>query len=222
MIAVFLGLAWVFHKRCRGAGLSARHKAISAPLLTLYISTALIIIRCVYRLLEEVTGNTAVDFRNPEALKELSPALRYEWYLYVFEAVPMLINSFMWNLRNPQRWLPADYRVALAPDGSGEVEGSQVVVKDQRSLFVRFMDPWGWFVKKEKSEKQPFMKLNDYTGYDPQVHSRPQGASPPLYASQPQDYAYPQSYSGPQDGFPAPDYAHPLGYGRQNYGHEQV
>ena len=174
-----------------------------------------------YRLVEEVTGSTAVDFSDPESLKELSPALRYEWFLYVLEAVPMLINSFMWNLRNPQRWLPANYRVALAPDGSGEVEGNHMV-KDQRSLFIRFMDPWGWFVKKEKSEKQPFMKLNDYSGYGPQDQSRPQGAGQPLYANQPQDYAYHQGHSGSQDGISAPNYAHPLGYSGQNYGHEQV
>lgn len=132
IIVIFITLAASFQLRCIRAGVHAR--AVSTPIRVLYISTGLILIRCIYRLVEHF-GNTTVRFKDPEALKELSPALRYEWYFYVFEATLMLVNSVIWNIWNPGRYLPRNWHVHLAEDGQTEVEGEEM--PDDRPLLAK-------------------------------------------------------------------------------------
>lgn len=133
-IVTFILLATVFHRRCSARGLLVR--AVSTPLITLYVSMSLIFVRCIYRLVEHL-GATAVELDNLEALKKLSPILRYEVYLYIFEATLMLINSVMWNIWNPGRYLPKDYHVYLAQDGRTEVQGNDE--PDDRSLLLKIL-----------------------------------------------------------------------------------
>lgn len=97
IIIIFLIIAGIFHRRCAKAKIHA--KAMSL-LITLYISMALILIRCIYRLVEHL-GNTAIDLDDPESLRTLSPILRYEWFFYIFEATLMFLNSLLWNIWNP-------------------------------------------------------------------------------------------------------------------------
>jgi hypothetical protein len=120
VIFVFVLLAGIFHRRCTAAGIKGR--AVTTPLLTLYVSMSLILIRCIYRLVEHV-GNTTVRLNDLESLKTLSPILRYEWFFYVFEATFMLSNSVLWNVWSPGRYLPRNNRIYLAQDGVTEVQG---------------------------------------------------------------------------------------------------
>jgi len=53
---------------------------------------------------------------------KLSPVLRNESYFYAFEASLMLINSVLWNVRQPGPYLPGDTHIYLAQDGT-EVKG---------------------------------------------------------------------------------------------------
>ncbi|KFY15647.1 hypothetical protein V492_01844 [Pseudogymnoascus sp. VKM F-4246] len=153
VIIIFFVLAAIFHRRCAKANIHAR--AISTPLTTLYVSMALILIRCIYRLVEHF-GNTTVRVGDAESLMSLSPILRYEWYFYVFEASLMLINSVIWNVWNPGRYLPMNHHVYLARDGKTELEAK--VQKSGR--------PWlalltlGMFFR-EKQEYHPFLELDD-------------------------------------------------------------
>ncbi|RYP74774.1 hypothetical protein DL769_003948 [Monosporascus sp. CRB-8-3] len=132
VIAIFGCLAGIFHRRCAKANIHAR--TIQTTLATLCVSMALILIRCIYRLVEH-TGNTEVDLDNPEALGELTPILRYEWFFYVFEATLMFINSVLWNIWNPGRYIPRRHSVYLSPDGAFEIEGEEK--EDDRSLLAR-------------------------------------------------------------------------------------
>ncbi|KAL3442964.1 hypothetical protein BJX65DRAFT_298601 [Aspergillus insuetus] len=129
VIIIFVLLAGIFHYRCAKNGVKVR--ALLVPLRTLYASMGLIFVRCIYRLVEHM-GSTTVDIDNIEALRALTPVLRYEWFFYVFEATLMLLNSALWNIWNPGRFLPRSYRVYLSKDGKTEVEG--VAVEDCRSL----------------------------------------------------------------------------------------
>lgn len=122
VIVIFVVISGIFHWRCARANIRAR--AVSTPLITLYSSMGLILIRCIYRLIEHL-GNTAVHLSDPESLKKLSPILRYEWYFYVFEATLMLLNSALWNVWNPGRYMLRNSRVYLAPDGITELENSE-------------------------------------------------------------------------------------------------
>jgi hypothetical protein len=132
VIIIFLLLASIFHERCTQSKPHA--KAISATIFTLYTSMALIFIRCIYRLVEHL-GNTTVDINDPASLSDLSPILRYEWFFYVFEATLMLVNSVIWNIWHPGRYLPRNYRVYLARDGVTEVEMMEEV--DGRSALEK-------------------------------------------------------------------------------------
>ncbi|KAI1759005.1 putative RTA1 domain protein [Hypoxylon sp. FL1150] len=125
-------LAGIFHGRCSRAKIHSR--AISIPLNTLYVSLALILIRCIYRFVEHL-GNTSVDLDDFESLKTLSPILRYEWFFYVFEAALMFANSVLWNIWNPGRYLPRNYHVYLDRDGVTEIEGEAKL--DSRSLLAK-------------------------------------------------------------------------------------
>jgi hypothetical protein len=131
VVVIFIYLAALFHLRCVKANVLV--KSVKTVLVTLYMSMTLILIRCLYRLVEH-TGNTKVDYANLESLRNLSPLLRYEAFFYLFEATLMLINSILWNIWNPGRFLPKDYHIYLAQDGS-EVVGDEH--SDDRPLLAK-------------------------------------------------------------------------------------
>ncbi|KAJ9305996.1 hypothetical protein DTO217A2_4468 [Paecilomyces variotii] len=154
VIAIFSVLAGIFHWRCIRANL---HTKITPSLITLYMSTSLIFIRCIYRVVEESGSTTPKG----DDLMTLSPILRYEWFFYVFEATVMLLNSFLWNVRHPRHYLPESSLVYLARDGTTELVGRSWT--DNRPWIIAHFDPFGIFVRKEK-EKRPFWELHEYSG----------------------------------------------------------
>ncbi|KAF6843267.1 rta1 domain-containing protein [Colletotrichum musicola] len=134
LVVVFLCLAALFHKRCSRSGI--RSGPVTTMLLTLYASTALIFVRCVYRLVEHASGGRA-EIDDLEAMRRMSPILRFEVYFYVFEATLMLANSLLWNAWHPGRFLPREHHVYLAPDGA-EVIGERDV--DGRPVWARVLN----------------------------------------------------------------------------------
>ncbi|KAL2867541.1 putative RTA1 domain protein [Aspergillus lucknowensis] len=133
VILSFVFLAGIFHRRCSREYIKS--KGVTVPLRTLYVSMFLILVRCVYRLVEH-TGNTAIDLDDIEVLRALTPVLRYEWFLYVFEGALMWINMVLWNVWHPGRFLPRSYLVHLGRDGQ-EVE--EVEEKDGQSLLEKIL-----------------------------------------------------------------------------------
>ncbi len=131
VILIFVCLAGLFHWRCVQAKMSSA--TIRTILLVLYASMLLILLRCIYRLVEHV-GPTNKDLTNIDALRKLSPLFRYEVYFYVFEATFMLINSALWNIWNPGRLLPQDYHIYLGRDGT-ELVGEKDV--DNRPVWAK-------------------------------------------------------------------------------------
>ncbi|KAH3005450.1 hypothetical protein KXV73_000133 [Aspergillus fumigatus] len=123
VVLAFVLTAASFQWRCAKANI--RRRSLPTLLITLDISMGLILVRCIYRLIEHV-DNTSVDLGDPEGLRSLSPLLRYEWFFYVFEASLMLLNSFLWNVFNPGRYLPRYPTVYLAADGTTEIEEEEV------------------------------------------------------------------------------------------------
>ena len=165
VIVVFIILAGLFHYRCQKANVHSR--AVTTPLITLYVSMVLILVRCIYRLVEHL-GNTTVDLDDPDALRNLSPILRYEWFFYVFEATLMFINSIIWNIWNPSRFLPKDYHIYLSRDGTTEIEGPKTL--DNRIMFMKLTHilTFGILFRK-KIENRPFEELGDYPAANSQA-----------------------------------------------------
>lgn len=161
VIIILFVLAAIFHRRCAKANIHAR--AISTPLTTLYVSMALILIRCIYRLVEHF-GNTTVRVGDAESLMALSPILRYEWYFYVFEASLMLINSVIWNVWNPGRYLPINRHIYLARDGKTELEAK---VQQAGRPWLALLTLGMFF--REKQEYHPFLELDNYSDSNARV-----------------------------------------------------
>ncbi|KAH6649597.1 hypothetical protein F5144DRAFT_542762 [Chaetomium tenue] len=143
VLALFTLLAGTFHRRCLHAGL--RNPNLLNALYTLYASTFLLAVRTIFRVAEYWTISQH-DFWRPGGLDldALSPAIRYEWFFWVFEATLMLLNHVLMNVRHPRRFLPQSTKTYLALDGVTEVKGPGY--KDGRPFWVTLVDPfdlWG-------------------------------------------------------------------------------
>ncbi|KAK4098858.1 hypothetical protein N658DRAFT_454173 [Parathielavia hyrcaniae] len=143
VIVIFVCLAGLFHARFKfkffagGSGdrsnANSKTSVVRTLLFALYASMALIFARCVFRLVEH-TGHTKLDLNDLDVQRGLSPLLRYEAYFLVFESSLMLVNSWLWNVWHPGRFLPRDIHVFLGEDGV-EVEGDRH--EDSRPLLAK-------------------------------------------------------------------------------------
>jgi hypothetical protein len=125
MFLAFVSLIAIFHRRCITAQLfNARTKTIIS---LLYTSSLLILLRNTFR--------TATFFYSP-----LSPCNRTEAFFWVFEATPMLINTYMMNVFPPAKYMPANHKIYLAKDGKTELEGPGMV--DKRPFLLSLFDPF--------------------------------------------------------------------------------
>lgn len=151
VIVLFLALsAGVFHRRCAHLGLLSKSRNLRIPLLVLYVSTTLVLIRTVYRVVEYFTLATLeseVTDSSSGTATTISPLLRYEWFFYVFEASVMLGNVVLWAWFHPRRYLPASELVMLEKDGVTEVEGPGW--EDDRNWLMTTIDPCGCLNRKK-------------------------------------------------------------------------
>lgn len=138
VISCFVVLAIAFQRRCARLGVGSR-RGVIGPLITLYISVGLILTRTVFRIVEYF-GVANMRWGSEMNVGDISPAIRYEWFFYVFEASLMLVNVVMFNVRHPRRYLPEKYTVYLAQDGVTEVEGPGW--KDPRPFWLTVLDPF--------------------------------------------------------------------------------
>ncbi|KAI0190127.1 putative RTA1 domain protein [Astrocystis sublimbata] len=160
--AVLVGIAGIFHTRCKKTRVDTR--VVSTPLITLYVSMTLIFIRTIYRLVEHL-DNTTVDLDNPESLKTLSPLLRNEVYFYIFEATLMLLNSILWNVFHPGRFLPSDAHIHLAKDGQTEIENAAIV--DGRPVWKKVAHLFTFGVLfRRKDPYRPLAEPDEYSMMD--------------------------------------------------------
>jgi hypothetical protein len=157
VIIIFVFLAGLFHLKCAKAKLNVKN--VTTILITLYVSMFLIFIRCIYRLAEHM-GSTAVHLDDPESLLALSPILRYEWFFYVFEGMIMLLNSVLWNIWNPGRYLPKSSHVYLSQDGRTELEVFDQ--SDDRPLLAKTASVLTFGFLFSKRDHRTFETLHDY------------------------------------------------------------
>jgi hypothetical protein len=162
VVLTFFIMASIFHVRCARAGITPRCKAVITPLWTLYASMGLILIRCIYRLVEK-TMFTSVRIRDVDELKRLSPLLRYETFFYVFEATLMLVNSGVWNVWHPGRYLPRSHRVHLAANGL-ETTAENMVDGRSRVMRVVHVATFGVLFPKKEEKNRVWIEMGDSEG----------------------------------------------------------
>jgi hypothetical protein len=156
VIFIFLLFTGAFQYRCHKVGISVR--SVNGPCVTMYISSLLILIRCVYRTVEHFSTSN-LRFGGVDSPTDINPVVRYEWYFYAFEVVPMIINCVLWNIRHPRYYLPENYHMYLAQDGVTELVGPGW--KDNRAFVVTAIDPCG-LCGTGKGGPKPFWESNGY------------------------------------------------------------
>ncbi|KAF7933225.1 hypothetical protein EAE99_003110 [Botrytis elliptica] len=137
ILGAFVFLAAYFHLKCHKSSLLPSN--LNNVLITLYISSALIGTRTIYRTVEYFS----IADLHPEPGREvsdISPIIRYEWFFWVFEASLMTCNTFLLNWRHPMRFLPRNNRIYLGKDGVTEIEGAGY--QDERRWWITFIDPF--------------------------------------------------------------------------------
>jgi hypothetical protein len=166
VIVIFVFIAGTFHRRCGKADIFHGSPEVWNLLVVLYASMSLISIRCIYRLVEHTTGNTRIEPDDMDALRALSPILRYEAFFYVFEAAVMLLNSILWNLGHPGRFLPfpGDYSIYVSADGL-LVTSEEHVEEDQRGLLARTVNVLTFGLLFRRREAQRGYELGDYPNH---------------------------------------------------------
>lgn len=135
----FVALQATFHRRCLRANVLNKNLRMIIPLL--YASSALILIRNIYRVVE-VFQDYAGYLQSHEA------------FFYVFDGALMLINSVMLNLYHPMKYLPGSNKTYLSKDGITEVEGPGWV--DKRPFLATVFDPFdlvGLIMGRDKTTK---------------------------------------------------------------------
>lgn len=148
-ISLYFLLAGIFHRCCRTGGIKAH--SVIRPLATSYASMVLMLGRTIYRMVEHF-GSPLLSKELEAQPLSLSPAVRYEWYFYVFDASLVLVAVAAWNIMHPGRLLPEDDRRYLAQDGMTVLKGPGW--KDSRSLTQTFFDPFAMLTTRGGHQKQ--------------------------------------------------------------------
>ncbi|KAK6007604.1 hypothetical protein QM012_004418 [Aureobasidium pullulans] len=130
----FIAMIAITHRRCVLAGTFPRN--VRRLCIMLYGTSALVLARCVFRAIESFATLSALSSCN----NLCHAVLLQEWYLYIFEALPMLIYTGWINVMYPGALLPRDRNVYLDSDGLTERVGPGWI--DKRSQWQTFADPF--------------------------------------------------------------------------------
>lgn len=125
LFTLFISMEVTFHMRLVKAKIMNAKLRMIVTLL--YTSSALILIRNIYRCIEVWQGYTGY-------------LQKHEAFFYVFDGSLMLVNSVMLNIWHPTEYLPASSKVYLAKDGVTELEGPGWV--DPRPWWASRLDPF--------------------------------------------------------------------------------
>jgi hypothetical protein len=159
VLALFVMVAGRFQYNCSKAGMLAttsnNRRRILNVLVTLYISSALIGTRTIYRTVEyfATAAIPAPQAGEVYDVNSISPIIRYEWFFYVFEVTLMFTNTMMLNFRHPGKYLPRKITTYLGEDG---VEREGCKFKDTRNTLLKIFDPfdiWGLVKGNDKKDR---------------------------------------------------------------------
>ena len=150
----FVALEITFHRRCLRA--RVLNKKLRTIITLLYVSSGLILIRNIYRVVETFQGYTGYT-------------QTHEAFFYVFDGALMLINSVMFNIYHPTLFLPRTNEIYLSKDGVTEVKGPGW--QDKRPFLLPLIDPFdlGGLIT-GRDPKTPFWETEEAQSEDPQLH----------------------------------------------------
>ncbi|PGH27723.1 hypothetical protein AJ80_00510 [Polytolypa hystricis UAMH7299] len=106
---VFMGMVGGIHYRCTRAGMVTQKVRIIC--VTIYGTSALILLRSIFRAVEKFSILRLVSSDTCDGT--CNAVIRHEWYLYAFEAAPMVLYTYWLNIMHPGRFLPQKSNVYL-------------------------------------------------------------------------------------------------------------
>ncbi|EXJ86995.1 hypothetical protein A1O3_03952 [Capronia epimyces CBS 606.96] len=131
---LFMGMVAWLHRRCVLSGMLAPN--VRTICIMLYGTSTLILLRCVYRAIEAFS-----TIASPTSCLGLCRAiLWHEWYVFAFEAAPMVLYTYWLNIIHPGRFLPRQSTRYLDPDGRTERDGPGWI--ESRATWWTFFDPF--------------------------------------------------------------------------------
>ncbi|KAI4716933.1 hypothetical protein E4T48_06874 [Aureobasidium sp. EXF-10727] len=133
---IFFSMVVMIHRKCLKSGMLSRN--IQRLCMMLYGTSTLVFIRCLFRAIEDFGLFSVYDTGYCRGL--CATVAFHEWYLYVFEAVPMVIYTLWLNWIHPGTMLPSNKNIYLDVDGKTERIGPGWI--DNRSKWATFIDPF--------------------------------------------------------------------------------
>lgn len=130
----FVFLVALVHHRCAQAQRPIPRN-IRSICIMLYGTSTLVLIRCICRAIESFSTETSTTCNTV-----CQTVLYNEWYLYAFEAAPIVLYTFWLNIVHPGLFLPRQRCVYLDIDGKTRRMGPGWI--DRRSRLATFLDPF--------------------------------------------------------------------------------
>ena len=130
---VFIGMVALLHYRCVKTNMLT--PKVRTIFIMLYGTSTLILLRSIFRAVENFSLVNVVSSENCDAT--CNGVIKHEWYIYVFEAAPMVAYTYWLNIIHPGRLLPVNPKVYLDFNG---VERTGPGWIDTRSTWVTFVD----------------------------------------------------------------------------------
>ncbi|KAK5956023.1 hypothetical protein OHC33_002596 [Knufia fluminis] len=146
---LFVSLVGLIHRRCAKAGMLTRNVTIVC--ITLYGTSALVLLRCVFRAVEKFNILNVVSSGKCDGACD--DILSTEWYLYAFEGAPMVLYTIWLNIVHPGRFLPSSSKRYL---DYNKVERIGPGWNDNRPKLNSLLDPLNFeaLIKREPSHQK--------------------------------------------------------------------
>lgn len=103
--------------------------------IMLYGTSTLVLLRCICRAVEGFAVKQALDSTTCKGT--CKTVLKYEWFLYAFEAAPMILYTYWLNFMHPGRLLPRERNCYLDFE---KIERNGPGWIDNRSPWMTFVD----------------------------------------------------------------------------------
>lgn len=136
----FFSLVAMVEVKCRKAGSFPSN--VRATCYLLYITSAMILLRCIVRTVE---GFEAASCDPGRQDPYCGPVSSHEWYLWVFEVANISLVVILLSIFHPGMFLPRSSKIFLDPrDGRTERLGPGFGKADKRPLWLTVLDPFNF------------------------------------------------------------------------------
>jgi hypothetical protein len=131
--SLFMTMVALMHYRAAVSNMLT--KKVRNICIMLYGTSTLVLLRCICRAVEGFAVKQALDSTTCKGT--CNNVLRHEWFLYAFEAAPMVLYTFWLNVMHPGRLLPRERNCYLDSEGIERLGPGWI---DKRSPWMTFID----------------------------------------------------------------------------------